>query len=146
VEPTTPCATSALEKTLAFRQPNFSGRRTTRHGSNQGASTGGASSGINSQKSTPCGGGSSTQFKMTGYDPTIRLLEFRGEESEDPEKHLFICENIWEEKHITYEDTKFAQLDIMLRDCALDWYMSLDVNSSPGVTRTIADVKKLLIN
>jgi hypothetical protein len=38
------------------------------------------------------------------------------------------------------------QLDIMLRDRTLDWYMSLDVNSPPGVTNTTADVKKLLIN
>jgi hypothetical protein len=39
-----------------------------------------------------------------------------------------------------------VKLDIMLRDCALDWYMILDVNSPPGVTRTIANMKKLLIN
>jgi hypothetical protein len=52
---------------------------------------------------------------MEVHDPTIRLPEFKGEASEDPEKHLFICENIWEEKHITDEDTKLAQLDIMLR-------------------------------
>jgi hypothetical protein len=39
-----------------------------------------------------------------------------------------------------------VQLSIMLRDHTLDWYMSLDVNSPPRVTRTIADVKKLLIN
>ena len=38
------------------------------------------------------------------------------------------------------------QLAITLRDRALDWYMSLDVNSPLGVTRTIADVKQLLIN
>jgi hypothetical protein len=37
-------------------------------------------------------------------------------------------------------------LTIMLRDHALDWYMILDVNSPPRVTKTIADVKKLLIN
>jgi hypothetical protein len=39
-----------------------------------------------------------------------------------------------------------VQLSITLRDYALDWYMSLDVNSPQGVTRTIVDVKKLLIN
>jgi hypothetical protein len=38
------------------------------------------------------------------------------------------------------------QLDIMLRDRALDWYMRLVVNSPPGKTRMIANVKKLLIN
>jgi hypothetical protein len=65
---------------------------------------------------------------------------------EDPEKHLFICENIWEEKQITDEDTKLAQLAITLRDHALDWYMSLAANSPPGTTRMIGDIKKLLIN
>jgi hypothetical protein len=83
---------------------------------------------------------------MAGHDPTIRLPKFKGEASKDIEKHLFICENIWEAKQITDEDTKLAQLDITLRDCALDWYMSLVVNSPPGTTRTIADVNKLLIN
>jgi len=43
-------------------------------------------------------------------------------------------------------DTKLAQLSITLRDHALDWYMSLDVNSPPGETNTIEDMKKLLIN
>jgi hypothetical protein len=61
-------------------------------------------------------------------------------------KHLFICEKIWEAKHITYDDTKLAQLAILLRDRALDWYMSLVINSPPRVTETIIDVKKLLIN
>jgi hypothetical protein len=83
---------------------------------------------------------------MAGHDPTIRLLEFKGEASEDPEKNLFICENIWEEKHITDEDTKLSQLEITLRDRSLDWYMSLATNNPLGTTRTIADIKKLMIN
>jgi hypothetical protein len=57
---------------------------------------------------------------MGGHDPMIRLLEFQGEASKDPENHLFIFEKIWEEKKITYEDTKLEQLDITLRDHALD--------------------------
>jgi hypothetical protein len=83
---------------------------------------------------------------MEGHDPTIRLLEFRGEASEDPKNKLFIYEKIWEAKKITDEDTKLTQLVIMLRGHALDWCMSLYVNSPPVVTRTIADVKQLLIN
>jgi hypothetical protein len=55
------------------RQPNFSGIRTKRQGSSQGEAIGGGSSGCNNQISTPCGGSSSTQFKMAGHDPTIRL-------------------------------------------------------------------------
>jgi hypothetical protein len=47
---------------------------------------------------------------------------------------------------ITNEDTKLAQLAITLRDRAMDWYMSLATNNPPGTTRTIVDIKKLLIN
>jgi hypothetical protein len=34
----------------------------------------------------------------------------------------------------------------MLRDHALDWYMSLAANSLPRTTRMIGDIKNLLIN
>jgi hypothetical protein len=83
---------------------------------------------------------------MAGHDPTIRLPKFQGEATKDPEKHLFICAKIWEEKQIIDEDTKLMQLAITLRDHALDWYMSLDTNSAPGMTGTLEDIKKLLIN
>jgi hypothetical protein len=69
------------------------------------------------------------------------------------EKHRRIRKNIcsfvrrfWEEKKITDEDTKLAQLAITLRDHALDWYMGLATNNPPRTTKTIADIKKLLIN
>jgi uncharacterized FlaG/YvyC family protein len=65
---------------------------------------------------------------------------------EDPKKHLFIYEKIWEEKQITDEDTKLSQLEITLSDHTLDWYMSLATNNPPGTTRTIVNIKKLLIN
>jgi hypothetical protein len=59
---------------------------------------------------------------------------------------LLICAKIWEAKKITDEDTKLAQLVITLRDHAVDWYMSLDMNSSPRMTTTLVDIKKSLIN
>jgi hypothetical protein len=83
---------------------------------------------------------------MEGHDPTIRLPEFQGEEAEYPEKHLFICTKIWEAKQIIDENTKLTQLVITLRDRALDWYMSLDTNNAPGMTRILENIKKLLIN
>jgi hypothetical protein len=113
--------------------------------STQGTTNGGASSGSTSQVSTPRRG-SSLAFKMERHDPTIRLPEFQGEATEGPEKHLFICENIYEEKNITDEDTKLAQLAITLRDHALDQYMSLDTNSAPRMIRTLGAIKKILIN
>jgi hypothetical protein len=79
-----------------------------------------ASSTSSSQVSTSREGGSSTNFTMAGQDPTIRLQEFRGDNSYDPENNLFIYEKLWVEKHITDEDTKVAQLEITFRDCALD--------------------------
>jgi hypothetical protein len=116
VEPTTPCATNTLERTPTFKQLHFSGRGATRQWSNQGKPTRGEILGSNNQLSTQRGGSSSSQFKMAGQYPTIRLPGFRGEALEDPKKHLFICE----EKQITNEDTKLTQLDITLRDRALD--------------------------
>jgi len=97
VEPTNACVTNTPIIRPSFRQPNFGRRKTTGSTSTQGTTNGGASPGSNSQVSTSCRGSIST-FKMVGHDPTIRLLEFKGEASEDPEKHMFICENIWEEK------------------------------------------------
>jgi hypothetical protein len=69
-----------------------------------------------------------------------------GEESEDIDEHLFICEKIWVAKQVTYEDTKMVQLAITFRDRILDWYMGLAVSSPQGAPTTIADVKKALIN
>jgi hypothetical protein len=48
-----------------------------------------------SHVSTPWGSGSTEKFIMEGQYPTIRLLEFQGDGSDYPEKHLFICEKIW---------------------------------------------------
>jgi hypothetical protein len=145
VEPINPCVTNTPKRTPPFRQPKFRRSQTIGSTSTQGTTNGGVSSGSTSQVST-LQGGSSSSFRMARHDPTIRLPEFRGEATEDPEKHLFIYAKIWEEKQITDEDSKLAQLAIMLRDCALEWYMSLDANTAPGMTRTLTDIKKLFIN
>jgi hypothetical protein len=144
VKPINPCVTNTPIITPPFRQLIFRGRKTSGSTFSQGETTGGASSGSGSQVSTPCGG-SSSSVRMEGHDPTIKLPEFKGEASEDPEKHLFICEKIWKEKQIIDEDTKLSQLAIMLRYHTLEWYMSLAVNNPPGTTRMIAYIKKLLI-
>jgi hypothetical protein len=146
VEPINPCATNKQKRTPPFRQPKFGGSPTAGTTYTQGATTGGASSSNISQVSTMRRGGSSSVFRMAGHDPTIKLPEFQGEAAEDLENHLFICAKIWESKQITDEDTKIAQLAITLRDHALNWYMSLDTNNAPRMTRTLVDIKKLLIN
>jgi hypothetical protein len=106
VEPINPCVINTPKRTPPFRQLQFGGSPTIGSTSTQGTTTRGSSSGNTSQVSTSCRGGSSSIFKMAGHDPTIRLPKFWGEATEDPEKHLFIFENIWEAKKITNEDTK----------------------------------------
>jgi hypothetical protein len=108
VEPINPCVTNTPKKTSSFRQPKFREILTARSTSIVGATSGGASSSSISQVSTLHGGGSSSVFRKARHNPTIRLLEFRGEATKDPEKHLLICEKIWEAKKITDEDTKLA--------------------------------------
>jgi hypothetical protein len=107
VEPINPCVTNTLRRKPPFRQMNFRRRKIAGSTSTEGTKTGGAKLGSIIQVSTSCRGSSST-FRMEGHDPTIRLLEFKGEALEDLEKHLFICENIWEAKQIKDEDTKLA--------------------------------------
>jgi hypothetical protein len=145
-KPINPCVTNTPNRKPSFRQSNFGGILTAGSTFTQGETTTGSIPGSSSQVSTPHGGGSSSIFRMAGHDPTIRLPEFQGEAAEDPKNHLFICEKIWEAKQITVEDTKIVQLAIMLRDRALDWYMSLDTNSASGMTRKMDDIKNLLIN
>jgi hypothetical protein len=107
VEPINPCATNTPRRTPSFRQPDFERRKTVGSTSTQGKTTGGANSGSISQVSTSHRGSSST-FRVARHDPTIKLPEFKGEASEDLEKHLFVYEKIWEEKHKIDEDTKLA--------------------------------------
>jgi hypothetical protein len=145
VEPINPCVTNTPKRIPPFKQLKFRNSRTMGSTSTQGTTTGGSSSSSTSQVSTLCGG-SSLSFRMARHDPTIRLPKFQGEVAEYTEKHLFIYAKIWEEKHITDEDTKIAQLSITPRDYALDWYMSLDANSAPGTIRTLTKIKKLLVN
>jgi hypothetical protein len=97
VEPINPCANNTPGRNPLFRQLNFGRMNTIGSTSMQGTTTRGANLESISQVSTPRGGNSSS-LRMEGHDPTIRLLEFKGEASEEPEMHLFICEKIWESK------------------------------------------------
>jgi hypothetical protein len=53
----------------------------------------------------------------------MRLPTFRGDGSEDPNQHWFLCEAIWSIKNVTDEIVKRAQFSTTLRDRALNWYM-----------------------
>jgi hypothetical protein len=55
----------------------------------------------------------------------MRLPIFRGDGSEDPDQHWFLCEAVWNIKNITDEDVKRNQFSTTLRDHAFSWYMNL---------------------
>jgi hypothetical protein len=73
VEPTTPCATNTTKEEKIINQQVISGRRIF---SGCGSSSRCASPTSSILVSTQCGGGISTNFTMTGQDPTIKLREF----------------------------------------------------------------------
>jgi hypothetical protein len=52
--------------------------------------------------------GGNTQTNMVGIDNTLRLLEFKGVGSEDPEQHLFVYEIVWAAKNIHDEAVKIV--------------------------------------
>jgi hypothetical protein len=53
----------------------------------------------------------------------MRLPVFRGDGSEDPDQHWFLCEVVWKIKQVTDEVVKRDQFSTTLRDNALSWYM-----------------------
>jgi hypothetical protein len=55
----------------------------------------------------------------------MRLPIFRGDGSEDPDHHCFLCEAIWNIKNVIDEAVKRNQFSTTLRDHALSWYMNL---------------------
>jgi hypothetical protein len=55
----------------------------------------------------------------------MRLPIFKGDGSQDPDQHWFLCEAIWNIKSITDEAIKRIQFSTMLRDHTLRWYMKL---------------------
>jgi hypothetical protein len=53
----------------------------------------------------------------------MRIPTFRGDGSEDPDQHWFLCEVVWSIKNVTDEAIKRDQFSTTLRDRALSLYM-----------------------
>jgi hypothetical protein len=53
----------------------------------------------------------------------MRLPIFRGDRSEDPDQHWFLCKAVWSINKVNEEAVKRAQFSTTLRDCTLSWYM-----------------------
>jgi hypothetical protein len=60
----------------------------------------------------------------------MRLIIFRGDGSEDPDQHWFLCKAVWSIKQVTDKVVKRTHFSTTLRDCALNWYMKFV--SGPG--------------
>jgi hypothetical protein len=82
---------------------------------------------------------------MEGIDNTLRLHEFNGVGSEDPEQHLFFCKTVWATTNIPNEVVRFAQLATMLRGHTLLWYMKLHINTPTRKDRNLEEIKKALL-
>jgi hypothetical protein len=73
----------------------------SRGSQNSSSQSSGSSASSQSQPTSSRGG--TTQNNMAGLDNTLRLPEFQGVGSEDPEQHLFVCETIWAVKNVQDE-------------------------------------------
>ena len=70
----------------------------------------------------------------------MRLPNLRGDGSEDPDQHWFLCEAVWSIKQVTDDNIKRAQFSTTLRDRALSWYMKY----SAIQVRSLRDIKSAL--
>jgi hypothetical protein len=73
----------------------------------------------------------------------MRLPIFRGDGSEDPNQHRFLCEAIWNITNVTDEAVKRNQFSTTLRDHTLRWYMKLVQGLAQP--KPLNEIKKTLI-
>jgi hypothetical protein len=73
----------------------------------------------------------------------MRLPIFRGDGSEGPDQHWFVCEAIWNINNFTDEAIKRNQFSTTLRDHALRWYMNLVQGLAQP--KPLNDIKNALI-
>ena len=73
----------------------------------------------------------------------MRLPIFRGDGSEYPDQHWFLCKVLWSIKQVNDEAIKRDQFINTLRDRALSWYMKF----VKGVTqpKPLNEIKTALI-
>lgn len=53
----------------------------------------------------------------------MKLPVFKGSRLEDPEKHWFLCDVVWNVKQVTYDDIKMAHFTTTFKDRVLNWFM-----------------------
>jgi hypothetical protein len=60
----------------------------------------------------------------------MRLPIFRGDGSEDPDQHWFLCEDVWIIKQVNDEAVKRDQFSTTLRYRGLSWYMNFSTTNA----------------
>lgn len=63
-----------------------------------------------------------TKNKKMSHHHSVHIPIYEGEE--DPRRHWFICERMWDATDVTDEDKQIAQFASTLRKKALTWYMN----------------------
>jgi hypothetical protein len=95
----TPCASPQSEITFEDLSKSIIVSQGVQSSSSQNSGSSVQSQSQNQSPPTSPRGGT-TQANMVGVDNTLRLPEFKGVGSEDPEQHLFVCETVWAAKNI----------------------------------------------
>ena len=75
---------------------------------------------------------------MAGAD--IKLPIFNGNGLEYPDKHCFLCDDVWTVRQIQDENIKKAQMITTLRGHALDWYMKFSIVPVGVVLKTLKEI------
>ena len=74
-----------------------------------------------------------------------KLPLFHGNGTDDLEQYWFLCEAVWTVRQTVDDDVKKGQLATTLWGCALDWYMKFVQVPTGNPMKTLAEVKRGLI-
>ena len=80
---------------------------------------------------------------MAGDDANLPL--FHGKRTKDPEQYWFLCEVVWTVKQNKDDEVNKGQLETTLRGRALDWFMKFVQVPTGAPAKTLAEVRKGLI-
>jgi hypothetical protein len=82
---------------------------------------------------------------MSNIDHRLRMPKFHGMGSEDPEKHLFVCDTIWTTKNVQDKAMKIVQLAMKFMGRALLCYMKFKISTLPKLSITLEKFRQALL-
>ena len=72
----------------------------------------------------------------------MKLPIIDGNDTDDPKKYWFLCEEIWTTQQTVDDNVKKIELETTLRVHALDWYMRFMLVPQGGTTKTLDEIRK----